>query len=238
MQLHYMSGNSQTLTPCQVDRNSCHHWRSRWNSAFNRMGWSRRRRQHRGSIIRRRKVRPQLTPTGHTIFAVCWRWTLLMTPAAFESAMNLSTPVKPPVFPLAGGHRGPSNPAQCSTLQAEWKAQHTRMQRKAQLFKDRHGSMQIERTLSWVRRSRGYKVTEKVHQVWQMMSVQQDSFYHVYDWIKNIRGGIIEGQREGLNQQSTCPAISSPEENNQPGSQQYCGMLPHQILPWEPQAHT
>ena len=197
MQLHYMSGNSQTLTPCQVDRNSCHHWRSRWNSAFNRMGWSRRRRQHRGSIIRRRKVRPQLTPTGHTIFAVCWRWTLLMTPAAFESAMNLSTPVKPPVFPLAGGHRGPPNPAQCSTLQAEWKAQHTRMQRKAQLFKDRHGSMQIERTLSWVRRSRGYKVTEKVHQVWQMMSVQQDSFYHVYDWIKNIRGGSSRAKGKG-----------------------------------------
>ena len=77
----------------------------------------------------------------------------LMTPAApksttDESARNISNLVELPVFPPQGGHRAPLNPAQCPTLQAEWKTQHTRMKRKAQLFADGHGSMQIETTLS------------------------------------------------------------------------------------------
>ena len=63
-----MPGNSQNPTPCQEDRNCCHHWRSNLNSWLRRIGWSLYQQQHIKLIILQRKVLP-----CHTTLAVwCW----------------------------------------------------------------------------------------------------------------------------------------------------------------------
>ena len=66
-----MPGKSQKLTPFHEDKKVCHHSRSRRNSWFKRMGWSRLRKQHNKSIIRCKKVRP-----GQTTLAACCRWPI------------------------------------------------------------------------------------------------------------------------------------------------------------------
>ena len=64
-------GKSQKLTPFHADRNCSHHWRSRWNSRFRRIGWSLRQKQRSRSIMRRMKALP-----GQTTFAAWWRWPM------------------------------------------------------------------------------------------------------------------------------------------------------------------
>ena len=64
-------GKSQKLTPCQAERNSCHQRRSRWNSVFSLIEWSRLRKQQRRSIMCLKKVRP-----GQTTFAAWCRWPM------------------------------------------------------------------------------------------------------------------------------------------------------------------
>ena len=66
-----MPGNSQKATPFQEDKNWNHHWRSRWNSVFKRMGWSRLRKQRSRSIMRRKNLRP-----GQTTFAAWCKWPI------------------------------------------------------------------------------------------------------------------------------------------------------------------
>ena len=66
-----MPGKSQKLTPFHEDNKVCHNSRSRRNSWFKRMGWSRLRKQHNKSTIRCKKVRP-----GQTTLAACCRWPI------------------------------------------------------------------------------------------------------------------------------------------------------------------
>ena len=64
-------GKSQKLTPCHCDKNWCHQSKSRWNSLLRQIRWSFLRKQHKRSIMRRRKVLP-----GQTTLAARCRWPM------------------------------------------------------------------------------------------------------------------------------------------------------------------
>ena len=61
-------GERKNDIPFHSWKNDSHHCRSRQNSRFNRIGWSRLRKQHNKSIIRWRNVRP-----GTTTRQAWWR---------------------------------------------------------------------------------------------------------------------------------------------------------------------
>ena len=66
-----MLGYNQNPTPCQEDRNCCHHWRSRQNFWLIRTGWPLLRKQHSKSINRWRKALP-----GQTTLAAWCKWPI------------------------------------------------------------------------------------------------------------------------------------------------------------------